>query len=427
MGASMTAKSTAVVSQPLPLAETHTPADQAALSAVLTDVHSRGVAAYPIGGGTSLDYGLASTTPGVGIILTGLNRVIDYPARDMTVTVEAGITLDALAKTLAAERQWLPVEGPQPHVATLGGLMATAWSGPRRYGYGTMRDYVIGMTAVDVRGVPFKAGGRVVKNVAGYDFCKLLTGSLGTLGVISQITLKTKPIPERSALLSCELPNLELAERLLSAIIDSRTTPVAVELLTGPMWREHASLGMLTAGGACRLVVGLEGTAPEVDWMIGQLAAEWRELGVPTAHVISDESATKLWETLNEFSGFPDAPLVLKAGVLPSRVTEFVAKVREVDPQASIQAHAGNGIVIARFEQFSPGDISNALLGRLRPAAQLSGGSAIVLSSNVEGWTRQAWWGGIGAAAPWMQKVKHQFDPGNLLNPGRFAYDATDA
>jgi len=424
---STAAKSTAAVSQPLPLAETHTPADQAALSAVLADVHARGVAAYPIGGGTSLDFGLTPATPGVGIILTSLKRVIDYPARDMTVTVEAGITLDALSKTLAAERQWLPVEGPQPHVATLGGLMASAWSGPRRYGYGTMRDYVIGMTAVDIRGVPFKAGGRVVKNVAGYDFCKLLTGSLGTLGVISQITLKTRPIPERTAFLVCELPNLEVAERLLAAIIDSRTTPVAVELLSGPMWREHPSLGVLTPGSMGRLVVALEGTTPEVDWMLGQLAAERRELDVPTAHVISGDAATRLWETLNEFPGFPDAPLVLKASVPPSRVTEFIATVQAADPKASVQAHAGNGIVIARFEGFAPGDISSTVLGRLRPAAQLSGGSAIVLSSNVEGWTRQAWWGGIGAAAPWMQKVKQQFDPGNLLNPGRFAYDSTGA
>jgi glycolate oxidase FAD binding subunit len=423
----MNAKSTAAVSRPLPLAETHTPADQGALCAVLSDCHTRGVATYPIGGGTSLDYGLAPITPGVGIILTNLKRVIDYPARDMTVTVEAGITLDALSRLLAAERQWLPVEGPQPHAATLGGLMATAWSGPRRYGYGTMRDYVIGMTAVDIRGVPFKAGGRVVKNVAGYDFCKLLTGSLGTLGVISQITLKTRPIPERSVLLTCELPNLDLAERMLAAIIGSRITPSAVELLTGPMWREHPSLGMLTAGSVGRLVVALEGTAPEVDWMLTQLTAEWRELGVATAHVISGDAAAKLWETLNEFSGFPDAPLVLKGSVLPSRVTDFLAKVQEVDPQASIQAHAGNGIVIARFEQFTPGDISSAMLARLRPAAQLCGGSAIVLSSNVEGWTRQAWWGGAGPAAHWMQKVKHQFDPGNLLNPGRFAYDGSDA
>jgi FAD/FMN-containing dehydrogenase len=108
-------------------------------------------------------------------------------------------------------------------------------------------------------------------------------------------------------------------------------------------------------------------------------------------------------------------------------VTDYVRLVRELDPKASVQAHAGNGVIIARFEQFSPGDISAAVLNRLRPAAQLAGGSAIVLSSNLEGWTRQAWWGSMGAAAPWMQKVKRQFDPSDLLNPGRFTYDGNDA
>ncbi len=134
---------------------------------------------------------------------------------------------------------------PQPAAATLGGVVATAFSGPRRYGYGTMRDYVIGITAVDGRGTPFKAGGRVVKNVAGYDFCKLLTGSLGTLGVITQVTLKVRPLPERSRVSGVRTARSDaVAERLLAALVDSATTPTAVELLLGPRWREHASLGI---------------------------------------------------------------------------------------------------------------------------------------------------------------------------------------
>ncbi len=412
-----------VVADSLPLFETQTPEDQAALAAALTAASASGTPVYPIGGGTSLDYGLPPTAPGIGLALTGLHRVVDYPARDMTVTVEAGITLAALAGTLAGERQWLPVEGAQPHRATLGGLMATAFSGTRRYGYGTMRDYVIGMTAVDARGVAFKAGGRVVKNVAGYDFCKLLTGSLGTLGVISQITLKVRPIPERSAFLSCELRDFGTAEKLLAAIVNSRTTPVAVELLCGPMWREQSSLGTLTAGSIGRLVVGLEGTAGEVDWMLAQLASEWRELGVSSSHVVAGDETANLWEALQEFSALPDAPLVLRSSVVPSRTVEYIQLVQELDPQASIQAHAGNGIVIARFNKFDAADVSRGLIARLQPAAQNAGGGAVVLSSTLEGWTRQALWGNVGPAASWMSKIKRQFDPQNLLNPGRFAYD----
>src|SRR5690606_32325083 len=119
-----------------------------------------------------------------------LNRVIDYPARDMTITVEAGITWEQLEAELAKEGQWLPVDVARAEAATVGGAIACNTSGPRRFGYGTLRDYVIGIHAVDGQGMQFKGGGRVVKNVAGYDFCKLLTGSFGTLAVITQVTLK---------------------------------------------------------------------------------------------------------------------------------------------------------------------------------------------------------------------------------------------
>jgi glycolate dehydrogenase FAD-binding subunit len=406
----------------LPLTETFAPPDQAALAAVMAEAYTSGTAMYPIGGGTSLDYGLAASQPGIGIATSGLVRTIDYPARDMTITVEAGVTMGQLAATLAAERQWLPVDVPHHEAATLGGVVATAFSGPRRYGFGTMRDYVIGISAVDGRGTAFKAGGRVVKNVAGYDFCKLLTGSLGTLGVITQLTLKIKPLPELSAFLVGDLRDWATAEQLLAALVTSGTTPSAIELLVGEHWRENAALGLLTAGSRGRLAVGLEGTAAEVDWMLRRLAAEWRDLGLTATRAIHGEHAGALWRDLNEFPSATDAPLVLKASVSPSRTVEFVQHVLKLDPQASIAAHAGNGIVIARFANFEAGEVTRGLIGRLQPAAQLTGGHAIVLSSTLVGLTRQAVWGGVGSDTAWMGKVKAQFDPKGLLNPGRFVY-----
>ncbi len=127
--------------------------------------------------------------------------MIDYPARDMTVTVQAGITLAALQKLLATEKQRLPVDVPRADRATLGGVLAANVSGPRRFGFGTLRDYVIGITTINDEGQETKAGGRVVKNVAGYDLCKLHIGALGTLGIISQVTLKVRPMPEATTLL----------------------------------------------------------------------------------------------------------------------------------------------------------------------------------------------------------------------------------
>lgn len=399
------------------------PADQAALAAAVAEAHATGTAIYPLGGGTSQSYGLPASRPGIGLSLSGLNRVIDYPARDMTITVEAGIAMDQLAATLATERQWLPIDAPQSATATLGGVMATAWSGARRYGYGTMRDYVIGTSAVDGRGDVFKAGGRVVKNVAGYDFCKLLTGSLGTLGVITQVTLKIKPLPESSAFLVCDVHDLRMADRLTAAIVNSATTPSAVEVLMGPAWRDDTPLGLLTAGAVGRLAVGLDGTAAEVEWMLAQLAAEWEALGVTAARSIDGQQASELWKALGEFPAQGDSPLVVKASLVPSRAVQFAELVLSIDRQASIQIHAGNGIVMARFAQFDAGEVSRSLIGKLQPIAQQSGGSCVVLSSTLSGLTRQAVWGGTVAASPWMAQVKRQFDPKNILNPGRFVYD----
>jgi glycolate oxidase FAD binding subunit len=263
----------------------------------------------------------------------------------------------------------------------------------------------------------------VVKNVAGYDFCKLLVGSLGTLGIVTQVTLKIRPLPRRSALLVCDLPNMDTAERLLAAMVTSATTPAAVEVLCGPAWRENAHLGVQVAGTVGRLAAGLEGSEGEVEWMLARLAEEWRSLGVTAPRVLVDESARALWHELVEFPALDGSPLVVKANVLPSRTLRFMEVVRELDPQASVQAHAGNGIVIARFAQFEAADVSRKLIGRLQPAASLCGGSAVVLSSTLDGMTRQAVWGNVEPATYWMGEIKRRFDPKHLLNPGRFVYD----
>ena len=159
--------------------------------------------------------------PGIGLSTAKLNRVIDYPADDMTVTVEAGITISELNKLLAEKRQWLPVDVAFPDRATVGGAIATNAAGPRRYAYGTMRDYLLGFTAVDGTGTIFSGGGRVVKNAAGYNMCRLMAGSRGTLGIITQATLMVRPLPEAAALLACEVPDFDLAEKLLASLVRS--------------------------------------------------------------------------------------------------------------------------------------------------------------------------------------------------------------
>src|SRR5262249_52416341 len=156
---------------------------------VVRQAAAEGRALYPLGGRTQLDLGLPPTAPGYGVELRRLDAGIDYPARDMTVTVGARLPPSRPQALLAPQNQRPPRGGPRPDRATLGGALATNASGPRRYGAGTLRDYVIGISTVNDEGHQTKAGGRVVKNVAGYDLCKLHVGALGSLGIITQVTL----------------------------------------------------------------------------------------------------------------------------------------------------------------------------------------------------------------------------------------------
>jgi glycolate oxidase FAD binding subunit len=409
----------------LPIKTTTAPADQAEAASAVREAYERDTPLYTIGGGTSLEFGLPAKAPGNGLSLERLNRVIDYPARDMTVTVEAGLTMQKLAELLATERQRLPIDVPNADRATIGGVIATNWNGPRRYGQGGVRDHVIGIHAIDGRGTPFKGGGRVVKNVAGYDFCKLLTGSLGTLGVISQVTLKLKPIPEQSVLVGCSVPNLDAAEKLLASLMRSETTPTAIELLAGPAWQQEPMLQPLLEDGAASdracLVVGLEGTMAEVDYMVRQLTSEWRSAASVQPLVLGESAA--LWRRLTEFPAEGNAPLVLKASVVSSGVAALVAAARKLDPASSIQAHAGNGTVLIKLAAFPAQGLSRALVGDLQPVAAAHYGQVVVLSnpSGAE-MTHQSVWGAIDSPLSVMSDIKRKFDPKDILNRGRFVY-----
>jgi glycolate oxidase FAD binding subunit len=410
------------IAELLPLTDTLTPADEAELLQSVREAYSDGTPIYPMGGGTSLNFGLPPRDPGHGLALRGLRRVIDYPARDMTITVETGIAMDELAAVLAKEKQRLPIDLPNADRATLGGVIATNTSGARRYSSGTMRDYVIGITAVDGRGTKYHGGGRVVKNVAGYDFCKLLTGSLGTIGIVTQVTLRVKPIPECCRFVACRIRNLQMAEKLLEGLVTTATSPAAIELLLGPAWQNDAALGKLSVGEIGYLVIGLEGAEPEVTWMVSTLFNELHHHGA-NPDVIAADQTTGLWMRLAQFPVEGGAPLVVKASLRSSRTVEFIEKLRQIDPQCDVQSHAGNGIVIARLSQIGGGGISKLLVGTLQPAAAEHDGHVIVLSCDQPGeLTRQATWGSTGEAGQSMEEIKRRFDPKNLLNRGRFVY-----
>lgn len=405
--------------------EEFVPATQTELARFLAD-NSAGAqrVLYPVGGRTALHYGCPAVEPGVAISTAKLTNVIDYPARDMTVTVEAGIRIDALQELLRQERQRLPIDVPHAHRATLGGIIACNAGGARRFGLGTLRDYIIGITAIDAAGVAYKAGGRVVKNVAGYDLCKVLNGSLGTLGLISQITLKLRPIPETTQWLWASFASFQQIEVALEKLLLSATRPIAVEVLDASAAAEIAAEARtsLPADGPV-LGIAFEGSSHEVAWQVDVLQGELKTSGPRQVIITPDAETDGLWNALTEFELSAEEPLTFKANLLPSRTMEFLElAARE---QISVQAHAGNGIVIGHLpDRVTSAQTAAGMLTPLRKFVRQYHGNLIIVNS-PDAWKQEIpTWGEPEPSWPLMQKLKEQLDPQDLFNRGRFIFPA---
>ncbi len=369
-------------------------------------------AVFPLGGRTQLDLGYPPSRDGIALDLTRLDQIIDYPARDMTITVQAGIRLAQLQRVLAGEGQRLPLDVPRAEQATLGGVLATNTSGSRRYGAGTARDYVIGISTVNDEGQETKAGGRVVKNVAGYDLCKLHLGALGTLGVISQVTLKVRPIPEASAVLmfGCETAALPT---LLEELHASQTRPICLDLLNAAAVR-HA--GLLQPKQAWLLVIGFEDSETAVHWQMQQLIRELTRLNVVGTEAAAGAATQPVWQSLTELTAPTGAGFSLQAGVLPSQVAEFAAFAAGLPGDPLIHAHAGNGLV--RVHWLQTPDASTAVAHRETLAARAGHLTVLRCPSALK--PLLPLWGTPRADAELMRQVKHALDPRGRFNPGRF-------
>ncbi len=360
-------------------------------------------AIYPVGGRTTLDLGCPPLKHGIALDTTALSPVIDYPARDMTITVGAGIPVAELQNVLAKEGQWLPIDVSQPERATLGGAIAANQSGPRRYGYGTLRDYVIGISFVTDEGVEVKAGGRVVKNVAGYDLMKLQIGALGTLGIVTQATLKLKPRPEASvtAVFGC-------AGAALGGVLDvlhaSRSRPVAVELLNRDAVRLVPELSAHSSQADWTVVVGFEEKATTVRWQFETLLGELK--AVPVQNVAEIQAASGPWSALANLQTRSDSQFIGKASVLPSRVA---ASLQEWSPRLAgtpIHAHALNGVIWLHSQE--PLNLGDTLTVRRCPPE---------LKRTL------SLWGKPGGDWEMMRHVKKTLDPDGVFNPGRLFGD----
>lgn len=283
-------------------------------------------------------HGRAARLPPVD--LCALCRVLAHTPEDMTVKVEAGLSLSELQSRLASSGQWLPVDPPHPERVTVRDLIEHDLSGPRRCGFGTVREHLIGMAALLADGRLIHSGGNVVKNVAGYDLQKLFIGSRGTLGIVVEAVFKVRPLPEAEAFVERTVATPTDAAPIIEAVQESPITPVVFDL--------HNVAADSTVRSGVTLILGFAGPREDVDWQLEQA----RTLGFTSSSNLAHEAS--FWN---------DSDAARKWSVLPSRLCETVATLGD----ASFVARVANGVIFARGGPPLPKpDLPSALLRRVK-------------------------------------------------------------
>ncbi|MFY9583090.1 MAG: FAD-binding oxidoreductase [Candidatus Acidiferrales bacterium] len=375
-------------------------ADELAL--VLRCANDAGLSVVPRGGGTKLEWG--NPPQGADLVLSTarLDQVLEHAWADMTATVEAGCTVARFQKTLGEHGQRLALDALWPERATIGGILATNDSGSLRVRFGALRDLIIGITLALPDGTLAKSGGKVVKNVAGYDLPKLATGSLGTLGVITQAIFRLYPLPREVRSVSFTASSPETLSKLVLAVQDSKLAFTGLQLCA-------------QSGGPPALAVRFEGTTGGIEAQVRQmlqLAADARQVDSPQDPWSAREA---LW------SGSEPA-LICKCGILPSQLSTLcgvVGRVAEPLGLAWKVVAQAVGLAFVRLSGSQEQALPAAAAKLRSELEQLSGTLAVLhcppaVKKDIEVW------GSTGDAQALMRRVKEQLDPTGTLNPGRF-------
>jgi len=332
-----------------------------------------------------------------------LNRIVEHAWADLTVTVEAGCTIQNLQETLAQRGQRLALDPLWPDRATVGGVLSTNDSGVLRLRFGALRDLIIGVTLALPDGTLAKSGGKVVKNVAGYDLPKLATGALGTLGVITRGVFRLHPLPKESRTVSCVARDVRDAQRLVLAIQDSQLAHSALQV-------------------RC-----VENAPPQVDVLLeateSGLSAQVERLSVIFGRAALTDPGVVAWKWRQELYGLAkrnESPCaVAKISVLPARIAETLETSAKLSPsqvrRSALLQGTGLGTV---YVEGPPAQIADALT-EFRAWLESEGGSLVVAQRHSAVPALEAW-GTPSDALPLMRALKRQFDPLSTLNPGRF-------
>lgn len=374
----------------------------------------------PWGGGSRQSYGgplRLGERPLLVVRTHRLNRVLHYEPADLTISVEAGMTPAALAELAAAHNQMLPLDTALLARSTIGGLLASAADGPRRLGYGTARDLLIGMQVVEASGRSSKAGGMTVKNVSGYDMMKLYLGSLGTLAIIASANFKLLPLPRAAATIWCAFARHAEAMALVDALHASQLTPAAVEYLAG------VDPGPDAAPAPVAVAVLAEGLPAAVERHTRDVPKLAAQAGAAQVQVIAGTAHQALWARINDLpqTAAPSpGELVLKLACLPAELGQALQVAAELAERHGlallVDARALNGVAYLRLRAADgSADLTAwyaAMAGRWPHLSVLAGADTIGVAV--------APWGCAPAGLALMQRIKREFDPHEMLNPGRF-------
>ena len=430
------------------------PADRAAVSSVMQWAAVQDAAVAPRGGGTMSGLGNIPARLDLALDLRKCNRVLDFQPDDLTVTVEAGMTLGALHAELFQGRKYLPLEAPHPARATIGGILSTNCTGPRRFAYGLPRDWLIGIAVVSPGGGESKAGGQVVKNVTGYDLNKLYTGALGTLGIIVEASFKLTPVPRHSmALIACFQPASGSADAPVGAaqaLVNQGYSPQGVQVLDQAAARRIAvpviqDMMRGTDPGPWLVLGFYEGRDEAVVQQRSSIGADLMgSLGalevVQAGHADTDallaETTALGWER--------ETPpyMSIKINVPPSAVPALVMEAAQPSPSGratapAIVADPGFGTIKLLWwphvDQDPQGPSENAgnpdstalreLLETIRDLTRQAGGAAVIeqcplpVKRGIDVWDGSAYG---DREVQIMRQIKEKFDPTGILNPGRF-------
>lgn len=387
------------------------PADAEQIAATLRLCAEHGAAVVPWGGGTAMSVGNLPRAVDIVLRTDRLAAVVEHDHQNLTVTAQAGITLGTLGAALAAHNQFLPLEPPQAEAATAGGAVAVNLNGPRRMRYGSARDFVIGMRAALPDGTVIRAGGKTVKNVAGYEMGRLFVGSLGTLGVLTELTFKVSPLPETSRTMALWARDPAALSAVADQLSASALIPSAVALVNPAAVR---ALGRDGWG----LLVRAEGVEPAVARHERDISG-WASGPGLEVEVLAGGRETALWQSVRDY-GWKGEAAAVRLSVPPGTTAALLDEMRSRLPEsAGLVADLGTGTVWIGFDAAKT---TAQVLPGLRALVERAGGNLLAARAPREVKALADVWAPSPPprALEIMRDLKQSFDPHHILNPGRF-------